>query len=131
MFDSFEAFKVHSNLLGKYELFIDSYTHLTLTHQIIAVQTGSGKSYTLHGYLLQMLLKPIPYHLYFADSKVSSIALSRERVLPETTADDFELSPHVLIFVEFADFSLFLQSKDKKILDHVNSLISLIVLKGR
>lgn len=44
---------------------------------------------------------------------------------------DFDLSPHVLIFDEFADFSLLLQSKDKKIRDHVNNLISSIVLKGR
>lgn len=44
---------------------------------------------------------------------------------------DFGLSPHILIFDEFADFSLLLQSKDKKIRDNVNSLISSIVLKGR
>lgn len=167
VFDSFEAFKAHSDLLGKYELFIDSYTKLTLTHQLIAGQTGSGKSYALHGYLLQMLLKPVPYHLYFADPKASSIALFGERVSPETTADDFEgivalleafvskmqerqcqmkrhllqkidgdyrdfgLSPHILIFDEFADFSLFLQTKDKQTRDHVNGLISSIVLKGR
>lgn len=167
VFDSFEAFKTHSDLMGKYELFIDSYTHLTLTHQLIAGQTGSGKSYALHGYLLQMLLKPVPYHLYFADLKASSISLLGERVSPETTAEDFdgvvalleafvsqmqerqrqmkirlsqkidgdyrdfEFSPHILIFDEFADFSLLLQSKDKKLRDHVNSLISSIVLKGR
>lgn len=167
VFDSFEAFKAHSGLLGKYELFIDSYTNLTLTHQLIAGQTGSGKSYALHGYLLQMLLKPVPYHLYFADPKASSVALFGERVSPGTTADDFNgivalletfvsqmqerqkqmksllsqkidgdyrdfgLSPHILVFDEFADFSLLLQSKDKKIRDHVASLISSIVLKGR
>lgn len=167
VFDSFEAFRAHSGLMGEYELFVDSYTNLTLTHQLIAGQTGSGKSYALHGYLLQMLLKPVPYRLYFADPKASSVALFGERVSPETTADDFDgivalletfvsqmqerqrqmksllsqkidgdyrdfgLSPHVLVFDEFADFSLFLQSKDKKIRDHVNSLISSIVLKGR
>ena len=167
VFDSFEEFKTHSDLIGKYELFIDSYTHLTLTHQLIVGQTGSGKSYALHGYLLQMLIKPVPYHLYFADPKSSSIALLGERVSPGTTADDFDgivalletfvsqmqerqrqmrshlshkidgdyrdfgLSPHILIFDEFADFSLLLQSKDKKIRDHANSLISSIVLRGR
>lgn len=167
VFDSFEAFKAHSSSTGNYELFIDSYTNLTLTHQLIVGQTGSGKSYALHGYLLQMLLKPVPYHLYFADPKASSIALLGERVSLGTTADDFDgivalletfvtqmqerqkqiksllsqkidgdyrdfdLSPHILIFDEFADFSLLLQSKDKKVRDHVNSLISSIVLKGR
>lgn len=167
VFDSFEAFKAYSNSLDDYKLFIDLYTNLTLTHQLIVGQTGSGKSYALHGYLLQMLLKPIPYHLYFADPKASSVALIGERVSPETTADDFDgivtlletfvsqmqerqqlikrnllqkidgdyrdfkLAPHILIFDEFADFSLFLQSKDKKIRDHVNNLISSIVLKGR
>lgn len=167
VFDRFEAFKAHSDSLGKYELFIDSYTNLTITHQLIVGQTGSGKSYALHGYLLQMFLKPVVYHLYFADPKASSIALLGERVSPETTADDFDgivalletfvsqmqerqrqmkshlsqkidgdyrdfgLSPHVLVFDEFADFSLFLQSKDKQTRDRVNSLISSIVLKGR
>lgn len=167
VFDSFEEFKAYSGLLGEYELFIDSYTNLTLTHQLIAGQTGAGKTYALWGYLLQMRLKSIPYYLYFADPKESSIALLGERVSPETTADDFEgivtlletfvsqmkerqqqmkrrlaqkidgdyrdfgLSPHILIFDEFADFSMLLQSKDKKIRDHVTSLISAIVLKGR
>ena len=166
-FNSFEAFKAHSGLMGTYEFFIDSYTNLPLTHQLIVGQTGSGKSYTLHGYLLQMLLKPVPYHLYFADMKDSSVALLGERLSPETTAADFDgvvelletiasqmqerqkqmkrllsqkidgdyrdfgLSPHVLIFDEYADFSLLLQTKDKKIRDRVNSLISSIVLKGR
>ena len=90
VFDSFEAFKAHSDLMGKYELFIDSYTSLPLTHQLIAGQTGSGKSYALHGYLLQMLLKPIPYHLYFVDLKDSSIALLGGKLSPETTAFDFD-----------------------------------------
>lgn len=44
---------------------------------------------------------------------------------------DFGLSPQILIFDEFADFSLFMQTKDKKIRDHINSLISSVVLKGR
>ena len=167
VFDSFDTFKAHSNLMGKYELFIDSYTSLMLTHQLIVGQTGSGKSYALHGYLLQMLLKPVPYHLYFADLKASSIALLGERVSPETTADDFDgivalleiidshmqerqrqmkrlltkkidgdyrdfdLSPHILIFDEYADFALLLKSKDKKIRDRVESLIASIVLRGR
>ena len=167
VFGSFEAFKAYSGSMGAYELFIDSYTSLTLTHQLIAGQTGSGKSYALHGYLLQMRLKPVLYHLYFADLKASSIALLGERLSPGTTAVDFDgvvslletidshmqerqqqmkrllakkidgdyrdfgLPPHILIFDEFADFSLLLQSKDKKIRDRVNSLISSIVLKGR
>ncbi len=167
VFDSFEAFKVYSGLQGEYWLFIDSYTSLPLTHLLIAGQTGSGKSYALHNFLLQMRLKSVPYYLYFADPKASSIALLGERVSPETTADDFDgivalletfnsrmqerqlemkkhllqkidgdyrdfgLSPHILIFDEFADFSLLLKSKDKKMQDRVNSLISAIVLKGR
>lgn len=44
---------------------------------------------------------------------------------------DFDLSPHILIFDEYAAFSLQLQSKEKKQRDHVNDLISQVVLKGR
>ena len=167
VFGSFRAFKAYSRLAGKYELFVDSFTKLTLTHQLLVGQTGSGKSYALHGYILQMLLKPVKYRLYFADPKESGIALMGELVSPESTASDFEgivalletfaaemrerqgkmkrllsgkidgdyrdfgLSPHVLIFDEFADFSLLLQTKDKKQRDYVNHLISQIVLKGR
>lgn len=167
VFDSFEAFKAYSDLQGKYELFIDSYTSLRLTHLLIAGQTGSGKSYVLYGFIIQMRLKSVTYYLYFADPKASGVALIGEQVSPETTADDFDgivalletfnskmqerqqeikgllakkidgdyrdfgLSPYILIFDEFADFSLLLQSKDKKIRDRVNNLISAIVLKGR
>lgn len=167
LFDDFNAFKEYSRRLNPYTLFIDKYTELTLTHQLLVGQTGSGKSYALHGYLLQMLLKPIEYHLYFADPKSSSISLLGELVSFDTTAEDFEgivsllemfvsemherqlqikkrlankidgdyrdfgMSPHILIFDEYADFSLFLQTKEKKLKDHVNSLISQIVLKGR
>lgn len=166
-FGSFQAFRAYARQTGDYSLFVDQYTELTLTHQLLVGQTGSGKSYALHGYILQMLLKPINYHLYFADPKASSIALFGERVSPETTASsfdgitallqtfvskmherelqvkehlsekidgdyrDFGLSPHVLIFDEFADFSLLLQTKDKKQRDSVSHLISEIVLKGR
>ena len=166
-FHSFEGFKAYSDSLDGYELFIDAYTRLGLTHQLIAGQTGSGKSYALYGYILQMLLKRVKYHLYFADPKSSGVALLGERISPDNTADsfdgivalletfvsrmrerqlemkerllnkidgdyrDFGLSSHVLIFDEFADFSLLLQTKDKKTRDHVNSLVSQIVLKGR
>lgn len=167
VFDSFEAFKAYSGSQGEYWLFIDSYTSLPLTHLLIAGQTGSGKSYALHVFIIQMRLKPVPYHLYFADLKASSVALLGGRISPETTAEDFDgivalletfvsqmkerqqqmkgylsekidgdyrdfgLSPHVLIFDEYADFSLLLQSKDKKVRDRVNSLVSSIVLCGR
>lgn len=166
-FDNFETFRAYSDLLGQYELFIDAYTKLPLTHQLLVGQTGSGKTYALRSYILQMLLKPMKYHLYFADPKESSIALLGEQVSPDTTAYDFEeivtlletfvaemhkrqhqmknylsnkidgdyrdfgLPPHILIFDEFADFSLLLQTKEKKQRDHVNYLISEIVLKGR
>ncbi len=166
-FGSFQAFRAYARQTDDYNLFVDQYTELTLTHQLLVGQTGSGKSYALHGYILQMLLKPVKYRLYFADPKESGIALMGELLSPETTASDFEgivalletfaaemrerqgkmkrllsgkidgdyrdfgLSPHVLIFDEFADFSLLLQTKDKKQRDYVNHLISQIVLKGR
>lgn len=167
VFDSFKAFKSYTDQIGQYELFVDRFTTLTLTHQLIVGCTGSGKSYALYNYLLQMILKPIKYHLYFCDPKESGIALLGEQISPDATAADFDdivrllekfvnkmherqkemkkhlsqkldgdyrdfgLSPHILVFDEFADFSLLLQSKDKKQRDYVTSLISQIVLKGR
>lgn len=167
VFNNFKSFKKYSDAIETYELFVDSRTRLPLTHQLIVGQTGSGKSYALHGLLLQMSLKPVKYHLYFADPKSSSIALLGELLSPNDTAEDFEdivallekfvsnmqarrpvlkkrlrkkidgdyrdfdLSPHILIFDEFAAFSLQLQTKDKKQRDHVNEMISQIILKGR
>lgn len=166
-FGSFEEFRAYSGSLGAYELFIDGCTRLPLTHQLVVGQTGSGKSYALLGYALQMLLKPVGYCLYFADPKESGIAILGGLVSPETTAGSFEgivalletfvarmherqgqmkallsgkidgdyrdfgLPPHVLVFDEFADFSLLLQTKDRKQRDYVNHLVAEIVLKGR
>lgn len=88
-FGSLEEFRAYSGSLGAYELFVDGCTRLPLTHQLVVGQTGSGKSYALLGYALQMLLKPVKYHLYFADPKESGIALLGGLVSPETTAGSF------------------------------------------
>lgn len=166
-FENIETFKSYALSFKPYELFVDKYTRFKLTHQLLAGQTGSGKTYALHSYVLQMILKPVKYHLYFADPKSSSLALLGEQISPETTADtydgivelletfvaemskrqlqmkellqnkidgdyrDFGLPPYVLLFDEYADFATFLQTKDKKQRDHINNLISQIVLKGR
>ena len=167
VFKDFKSFQKYSDAIETYELFIDSHTRLPLTHQLIVGQTGSGKSYALHGLLLQMSLKPVKYHLYFADPKASSISLLGEMLSPDNTAEDFddivtllekfvskmqerrpelkkrlrkkidgdyrdfELSPHILIFDEYASFTLQAQTKEKKQRDHISDLISQIVLKGR
>lgn len=87
VFDSLASFKAYSALFNPYELFVDNYTHLPLTHQLLVGQTGSGKSYALHGYILQMLMKPVKYHLYFADLKNSTIAVMGGIISPADTAD--------------------------------------------
>lgn len=90
VFNSFEEFQEYSDSVGNYEIFIDNDTSLPLTHQLLVGQTGSGKSYALFGYILQMLGKQIPYHLYFADPKSSSIELLGEKISPDNTASDFD-----------------------------------------
>ena len=90
VFHNFGEFKAYSDSVGDYELFIDRDTTLPLTHQLLVGQTGSGKSYALFGYILQMYEKQIPYNLYFADPKESSIALLGERISPDNTASDFD-----------------------------------------
>lgn len=90
VFNNYDAFQTYSDTVNEYELFIDRDTTLPLTHQLLVGQTGSGKSYALFGYILQMLGKQIPYHLYFADPKSSSIELLGEKISPENTASDFE-----------------------------------------
>lgn len=90
VFQSYGEFQEYSESVGDYELFVDRDTILTLTHHLLVGQTGSGKSYALFGSILQMLGKQIPYHLYFADPKSSSIELLGERISADNTASDFE-----------------------------------------
>lgn len=61
-----------------------------LQHTLLVGQTGSGKTYALYSLILQMLCKRIPYELYFADPKGSSISVLSQQIAPDRTAVTFD-----------------------------------------
>ena len=91
VFDSAEAFLAHSKQrCGAYELFIDGKSKIPLFHFLVVGMTGSGKSYALFSLILQMLGKLVPYHLYFADPKMSDLGALGKRIAKENTAESIE-----------------------------------------
>ena len=153
--------------IAPYDIFLDMRSICQLQHTLLVGQTGSGKTYALYSLILQMLCKRVPYELYFADPKGSSISVLSRQIAPERTAvsfdeivallEDFveamdarkvafadqlntrldadyryfELEPHVLIIDEYAAFSAVVATKEKKVRDHVESLMHQIILMGR
>ena len=167
VFDTADEFLEFSEDYGDYELFLDGTSKIPLHHSLIVGQVGSGKTYALYSLILQMLWKSIPYELYFADPKASSLAVLGDKVSEVNTAEseaeiidllhtfhgamvrrkskvkarlhkkldstyaDFGLSPHVLIFDEFASFKASMDNMDKKAQAEVWGLLKTIVLEGR
>ena len=91
VFHSADVFLTHSRIMcGDYELFIDGKSKIPLHHLLIVGQVGSGKTYALYSLILQMLDKRVPYQLYFADPKASSLSTLGGVVAPKTTAETIE-----------------------------------------
>lgn len=73
-----------------YTLVIDKSISIPLYGTLLVGQTGSGKTYALYSLILQMLVKGVPYNIYFADPKNSSLAVLGERVSSENTATSID-----------------------------------------
>lgn len=87
-FKSFEDFRRHSRTINTYKLFLDKRTVVKLQHCLLVGMTGSGKTYALYNLLLQMLYKDVPYQIFYADPKGSSLAVIGYAVAAERTAVD-------------------------------------------
>lgn len=87
-FKSFEDFKRHNRTINKYKLFLDKRAVVKLQHCLLVGMTGSGKTYALYNLLLQMLDKDVPYQIFYADPKGSSLAVIGYAVAAERTAVD-------------------------------------------
>lgn len=86
IFKSFEDFKQNSGSTPTYKLFLDKRSVVKLQHCLLVGMTGSGKTYALYNLLLQMMNKDVPYQLFYADPKGSSLAVIGYIVAPERTA---------------------------------------------
>lgn len=89
-FKSFGDFKKYSGSTPTYKLFLDKRTVVKLQHCLLVGMTGSGKTYALYNLLLQMMNKDVPYQLFYADPKGSSLAVIGYAVAEERTAVDVE-----------------------------------------
>ena len=91
VFNSADVFLTHSReMCGDYELSIDGKNKIPLHNYLIVGQIGSGKTYALYSLILQMLDKSVPYELYFADPKASSLAVLGDAISPVNTAESIE-----------------------------------------
>lgn len=166
-FKSFDDYLEYNKKIPTYSLFLDSRSVVKLQHTLLVGVTGSGKTYCLYNLLLQFYNKGVPYELYYADPKGSSLAVIGQAIAPERTAvdmakiiellvefvekmrerkdeikeflksrldadySDFNKSPYIFCFDEYASFVSVLANEDKKTRDKVNALLSEIVLQGR
>lgn len=75
---------------GDYELFLDSRYKVPIFHALIVGQTGSGKSYCLYNFVLQLLSKKCDVDLYIADPKFSGLYVLGRAINPEKVASSVE-----------------------------------------
>lgn len=73
-----------------YELFLDSRYKVPIFHALIVGQTGSGKSYCLYNFVLQLLSKKCDVDLYIADPKFSGLYVLGRAINPEKVASSVE-----------------------------------------
>lgn len=90
IFETFDEFLTFNKKIPTYSLFLDKRTTVKLQHTLLVGQTGSGKTYQTYNFLLEMLNKEIPYVLYFADPKGSSLAVIGSAIAMDRTAVSIE-----------------------------------------
>lgn len=96
-FNTFDEFLEFNKTIPTYKLFLDKRSIVKLQHTIICGMTGSGKTYQMYNLLLQFLNKVVPYELYFADPKGSSLAVIGSAIIAERTATEMN---HIITLLE-------------------------------
>lgn len=90
VFSSFEQLLQYETDIGEYDIFLDSRHVVPIFHTLIIGQTGSGKSYCLYNFILQMLTKSTPYELYIADPKYSGLYVLGKKINQNCVASSVE-----------------------------------------
>lgn len=89
-FDTYSEYLEYNRKIPTYSFFLDSRSVVKLQHTLLVGVTGSGKTYCLYNFLLQFYNKEIPYEIFYADPKGSSLAVIGQTVAPDRTAVDME-----------------------------------------
>lgn len=86
-FDEFDEYlKWADKKTNNYQLWYNDHLIVDLKHTLLCGATRTGKTFMLIGLLLQMVNKPIKYHLFFADPKNDQIRKIGNWVNPKQTA---------------------------------------------
>lgn len=95
-FDSCEHFLEHTtSFTNNYSLYIDEMCQVNMQSLLLCGATGSGKTYGLYSLLLQIINKPIIYHIYSVDLKNSSLSVIAN-CISEESANSLETAIVVL-----------------------------------
>lgn len=87
-FKSYDEYLEYNKSIPTFSFFLDNRSVVKLQHTLLVGVTGSGKTYCLYNILLQFYNKEVPYELYYADPKGSSLAVIGQTVAPNRTAID-------------------------------------------
>ena len=117
-FNSFADFLQYSKSISDYKLFLDKRTSVKLQHTLLVGMTGSGKTYSLYSLLLQMIYKDIPYVLFLADPKGSSLAVIGQMVDDARTFIDVEE-----IISSFEEFVHLMRKRKSELKDKLSTKI--------
>lgn len=115
-FIALSSFVSVSRQIAPYDIFLDMRSICQLQHTLLVGQTGSGKTYALYSLILQMLCKRVPYELYFADPKRSSISVLSQQIAPDRTAVSFD---EIVALLE--DFVAAMDERKAEFADQLNT----------
>lgn len=109
IFNDYETFKQFCIKSEKYNLILDQRYAIPMFHTLLVGQTGSGKSYALYFFILQMIAKEIPWNLYIIDPKYSGVYVIGSKINKDQTASDIEDSIRLL-----ENFYLIMEERKKE-----------------
>lgn len=89
-FDTFGDFLKHNKTIPTYKLFLDKRSVVKVSHFLIVGITGSGKTYLLYSLIMQMNQKSIPFQVFYADPKGSSLAVLGSAISEKRTGIDVD-----------------------------------------
>jgi len=99
VFHTNSAFQRFHQNCPEYNLTIDNRISITMFHMLIIGQTGSGKSYALYYFILQVISKKTPWNLFIIDPKCSGLYILGKKINATQSAYDIEKA--ILLLEQF------------------------------
>ncbi len=99
VFHTNSAFQRFHQNCPEYNLALDNRHSIAMFHMLIVGQTGSGKSYALYYFILQMLSKKIPWNLFIIDPKYSGVYILGTKI--NTNQSVYDIEKAILLLEQF------------------------------